>query len=168
MWTFFLEDLGKKAVGIDNNKTMLLIAEEYKKLKNKKSKFFYSDLRRYAYNKFDSAIMMNNVIRVLSENDLIAVLNKLKDKVKNLIIELDKKKLKSGTFKYRFNNFDIIEVIKKKNKKVYERYFFNKQTGASFKILSYSYGLKRMLGAYGCISIKKTKDSYFYLLEFKP
>lgn len=170
LWSFFLEDLGKKVVGVDNDRTMILIASEYKKLNNKKSKFIFSDVFEYSYTKFNSVIMLDNVISSFSKKKFISLLDILKDKIKFLLIEISKNELRNGTFNYKFNSFDIKEIVNKKTKEVYERKFFNKQTGATFKILSFFWNptiLKKILENYGKIKIEKeTSKSYLYLVEF--
>lgn len=169
LWTFFMEDLGKEVVGIDNNETMLIIANEYKNLRGKTSKFVFADLRKYNYENFDSAIMLDNTISIFSKEEFEELLKKLKNKIKKFVVEISKNELREGEFNFKFNNFNILEKVKKKGK-IYERFFFNKETGASFKILSPFWNrkiLEKILKKYGIIKVKKeTKNSYLYLIEF--
>lgn len=170
IWSFFLENLGKQVIGIDNNKTMILIALEYKNMKNKKTRFVFSDLRKYNFENFDSAIMMDNVIFCLSKKEFENLLEKLKSKVKKLLIEISKKGLKEGKYEYKFNNFDIQETVKKIENDIYERSFLNRQTGSRFTILSHAWDkekLEKVLRKYGKIKVRKeTNKSYLYLVEF--
>jgi len=144
IWSFYLEKLGKQVTGIDINKTMIIIAKEYKKLHSKKSKFVQADILSFDYKKHDSAILLDNTIAHLSKTQFEKLLKKLKDKIKVFVIEIYKNEIKEGVLNYRFGNFDIKETVKRINNNLFKREFINKQTGAKIKIKSYRWNVKTL------------------------
>lgn len=170
IWTFFFEDMKKKVIGIDNDRTMILIANEYKKLHNKNSKFVFSDIRRYNYKKADSAVLLDNTITYFSKDDFLKLLLKLKKSVNLFIVEIGKREIKEGKFNYKFDSFEICEKIRKINHETYEREFLNKQTGLSIKIYTYYWNIQKLrdvLKKFGKILFEKEiENSHFIIFKF--
>lgn len=169
IWSFFLEDLEKEVIGIDNDKNMYLLFQEYKEIKSKKAEFILGNILEVDYKKHNTSIMMDNTITSLNNNELKKLLSKLKNKTPLLIIELYKNKLKEGIFEYKFNSFDIKETVKEKSQGFYERLFLNKQTGNKIKIKTYKWEdnpLKNILEDFGEVSVHETKNSNLFILEF--
>jgi len=170
IWSFYLENLGKEMIGIDNNKTMMLIAEEYKNLHFKESKFVFADFLNYNFKKADSAILLDNTIAHLSTQDFRRLLDRLKYKVNLFLIEINKNKPKKGILTYKFGLFDIEEKIGK-GKKILKRRLLNKQTGAEIGTSTYNWivsEVKNILEDYGKIIIKKDiNNSKIFLLRFE-
>ncbi|MBU2497092.1 MAG: radical SAM protein [Nanoarchaeota archaeon] len=169
VWTFYLEDLGKKLIGIDNNQIMILIAQDYKKLHHKKSEFIFSDILNVNYQKSDTILMLDNLVLMFSKKDLTNILEKIKNKTKRLILELNKNKLKEGVQEYTFNSFDIREIVLRKNKNICERIFLNKQTGAEFKLKNYDWtkrDLINFLKKQGDVFEDESNNSYLIRLDF--
>ena len=170
LWTFFLEDLGKQVVGIDNERTMILIAEEYKDLNNRRSNFVLADPLTHICKKADSAVLLDNKVGYLSPKEVLGLLNGLKNKVRKLVIEVDKKEVCEGIRSYRLGPFDIKEEISKVEKK-YKRKISNKQTGAEFETVCYGWKtdtIKGVLKDFGDVVIEKNVgDSRIFVLKFK-
>lgn len=170
IWSFFLENLKKEVIGIDNDKTMIMIANEYKNLKHKKTNFILGDICNYDYLKADSAVMLDNVISVISKEHFINLLDRLKGNINTFLIEINTNSLIETKFEYKFNNFNISEEIKNNSSGFFERVFFNKDTGAKFKIKSYVWEkkeLKDILSMFGKIVLEKEiGKSYFCLIQF--
>ncbi|MCX8159065.1 MAG: radical SAM protein [Candidatus Pacearchaeota archaeon] len=168
VWTFYLEGLGKKVIGIDINKTMILMAQEFKDIYDKKSSFIWGDVLKYNFDKADSALLLDNIISNFSKKELEQLINKLKDKIKALIIEFSESKYKNETYNYKFNGFDIFEKIEKYKGKL-KRLFKNKQTGAEFEIYTYPWSkeeLINLLKKYGNISEENIGNSIVIKLSF--
>jgi len=171
VWTFFLEDLRKRVVGIDNDRTMMLIAGEYKKMYNKKSNFVLTDICDYKYKHYDSALFLDNSIINLNKKQFSKLLKQLDGRVKNFILEINKNRLIEKTLDYKFGTFDIQEKILRDGGNRYKRIFFNKQTGAKFSINSYNWSvdeIKKLLLGHGSIVIEKeTSNSKIFFLRLQ-
>lgn len=170
IWSFFLENLGKKMIGIDNNKTMILIAEEYKNLHLKKSRFLFADFLKYNFKKASSAVLLDNTIAHLSKRDFRRLLDRLKHTVNLFLVEINKNEPKEEVLNYKLGLFDIEEKIEKREK-IFKRKFLNKQTGAEIKVSTYNWKVdevKDILEDYGKIIINKDiGNSKMLLLRFK-
>ena len=170
LWTFFLEDLGKQVIGIDSDRTMMLIAKEYKDLNNRRSDFVLANPLTYAYKKADSAVLLDNKVGYLSPEEILKLLKKLKNKVKVFVVEVDKKEISRGIRDYRMGPFDIKEEITKVGRK-YKRKVLNKQTGAKFEVAYCGWGphtMRKVLKDFGDVVIEKDiDDSYILALKFK-
>lgn len=167
-FTFYVEDMAKNIVGIDIKKDYITYANILRREKKSKARFFHTDFENIDFSKFDTVMLIGNVLPHFQVKKFIKLVAKLKQ-VKYFLIEFSNASLNDNfDGEYKLGNQIIKEESYKKGNFIIRK-IHNKSNNLSAEIKQYAWSKQKVksLIPFELLDEKEEKNNVLLLYKVK-